>query len=617
MSQPSVHRPVLLEVRPGFAFRVFAVPEVPRIAVVIPCYNAGNLVAQAVASASVDEPVELVVVDDASDDSETQGALEQLEGAGITVLSHETNSGVSAARMTGVAATSAPYVLVLDADDLMVPGRLTELAERLESDAGAAVAYGDYVEFGRHLLLRSVPEQIDSYRVAMVNEYPPVAMFRRDVLERTGGWVPVWDGLDVRSDWGLWMALAQAGERGIHLGPRRPTHLYRIHGPGLAMMGRRHHRQLYDSLRRRHAALFAELTEHRRRSPMKASRKRLYPVLYGRRSMRPWVLEPRIKRILDGIGLWTLKHQLTAVEMEDLERSVRSVLDATRADPIVGDLDVPDPFAGDTVSADRCEHGVASFEVESRDVNRRYFVERVAEMCAPGARILDFGCGSGTVVRMLRNAGFDAYGVDVRWEGADFPDLTKLPLAQAGHLRYYDAGGTLPFDERFDLIISNQVIEHVEDLGAAVAAMGSVLASGGRLYHHYPTKIALREPHLGIPFAHRIRPGKARLAYATAIRRLGFGIGGEGVPAREWAVARLGYMDRWTSYRWPAEIEEAFLGIGTVTHHEIAYCRFRGAGRPLLSKLLRAQVLKRPIERTFRRLAFDAIEVAQEPAPRR
>jgi glycosyltransferase involved in cell wall biosynthesis/SAM-dependent methyltransferase len=580
-----------------------------RVAVIIPCFEVGAMVLQAVASVREEEPVEIVVVDDGSSDLPTAEALAQLEADGVRVLRHDENRGVSAARTSGVEATTAEYVLALDADDLLLPGRLGEMADLLDADPGAAVSYGDYVEFGRHLLFRSVPHCLDPYRVAMVNEYPPVALFRRRALVRAGCWQPIWDGLDVRSDWSLWMALAEAGERGIYLGERRPTHLYRIHQPGLAMAGRRHHADLYEALMSRHEKLFAELQHHRRESDMDPMRKALYPAMYGRRAYRPWALEPYLKRLLDNAGIWTLKHRLNPGERRELEALVNeNVVECGGEAPI--------PARGDDRQTALCGHGIAPLEIEALDVNRRYFVHYVTETCAPGAKVLDFGCGSGTVVHMLREAGIDAYGVDVRWEGADFPDLTKLPLATSGHLRYYEEGEPLPFDDgEFDLVISNQVIEHVEDLDHAVAAIDRVLAPGGRTYHHYPSKMTFREPHLGIPLAHRLPHGRLRLNYATLIRRLGFGIGSDEGAPHEWAESRLDYMDNWTSYRYPSQVEQAFSRIGPARHHEIEYCRFRGADRPWLRRLLAIKALRVPIATAFRLLAFDAIEIIAAPRP--
>jgi SAM-dependent methyltransferase len=59
-------------------------------------------------------------------------------------------------------------------------------------------------------------------------------------------------------------------------------------------------------------------------------------------------------------------------------------------------------------------------DFDETNVNRQYFLWYVNSLGNPGARVLDFGCGSGKVVRILRRAGYDAMGVDVRWPGADF-----------------------------------------------------------------------------------------------------------------------------------------------------------------------------------------------------
>ena len=50
--------------------------------------------------------------------------------------------------MTGVEATSAPYVFPLDADDAVVPGALAALADALDAVPGAALAWGDIEVWG-------------------------------------------------------------------------------------------------------------------------------------------------------------------------------------------------------------------------------------------------------------------------------------------------------------------------------------------------------------------------------------------------------------------------------------------------------------------------------------
>lgn len=274
----------------------------PRVAVIIPCFNDGALLGGALASLAGQEPLELVVVDDASTEPDTLAALREIEASGVRVVRHAVNRHLSAARMTGLAETSAPYVYPLDADDEAVPGALGAMADRLDTVADAAAVVGDYEEFGTRELLRAVPPTLDPYGVAYTNEYPPTALFRRTVLERVGGWRV---GLRGYEDWDLWMALAEHGMRIEHLGAGRPTHRRRLHGARMLTDARRRHVDLYRDLRRAHPHLFAQRRRHLRASPMPWRRKLLYPFVYGARPRTQ--AELRVKAWLDEHHLWTLR----------------------------------------------------------------------------------------------------------------------------------------------------------------------------------------------------------------------------------------------------------------------------------------------------------------------
>lgn len=302
-----------------------------RVAVIIPCFNDGPWIEETVYSVQEEERVEIVIVDDGSPDPDTHVALDRLMAAGFRVVRNEDNLGVSAARMLGLANSHAPYACPLDADDLLFPGILKRMADRLDNDPGAAVAYGDYIEFGDggidHFVLRTVPAALEPYRIAFTNEYPPLAMFRRDVIERLGGWRKVIEAVDTRSDWSLWMTLAEHGERGLHIGREHLTYMRRIHPGRLAWIGRYYHKQTYRGLRKRHALLFGTIREHRRNSSLSIGRRALYPMVYGRRAMRPTKLEPRVKAVLDKLGIWTLQRPTTPAERAHFERQIA----ATRA----------------------------------------------------------------------------------------------------------------------------------------------------------------------------------------------------------------------------------------------------------------------------------------------
>ncbi|MCW2967820.1 MAG: polysaccharide deacetylase family protein [Solirubrobacteraceae bacterium] len=272
-----------------------------RVAVIVPCFNDGSVLTDAVASLrGAGEPLELVVVDDGSTDPATAEVLAGLAADGVTVL-HQANTGLPGARMAGLAATAAPYVFPLDADDLAEPGALTAMADALDAAPEAAVCWGDYVEFGGpREIVRATPPRMDAYRLTYTNEYPVTALFRRTALERVGGWRAIHWGYE---DWDLWMGLVEQGYDGVHAGPGLVTYRRRLHGERMLTTAKRNHRTIYRTLRGRHPALFADVRAHRRTSDLSPLRKALYPFVYGGRPRFRW--ESSAKALLDRAGVWT------------------------------------------------------------------------------------------------------------------------------------------------------------------------------------------------------------------------------------------------------------------------------------------------------------------------
>ncbi len=272
-----------------------------RVTVVLPCYNDGALMVEAIGSIEESEPVDVIVVDDGSTAAETVEVLERLAAEGIEVLFHDQNRGPGAARNTGLQAARTPYVFPLDADDLAVPGALTTMADKLDDEPQAAVCFGDYLEFGTHDLVRAVPARLDPFRLAHVNEYPVTALFRRSVLLSLGGW----RSFAAYEDWDLWLALVEHGHGGVHLGPGKLTYRRRLHGDRTLAAGKRKHRELYGKIRSDHPGVFRELGRLRRESDLPLHRKLLYPIVYGSRPR--FTFEQRVKRWLDRRGIWTLR----------------------------------------------------------------------------------------------------------------------------------------------------------------------------------------------------------------------------------------------------------------------------------------------------------------------
>jgi N-acetylglucosaminyl-diphospho-decaprenol L-rhamnosyltransferase len=105
----------------------------PQVAVVIPSWNSADLLPALLDSiAASEEEVELLVVDNGSRD----GTLELLRGRGVEHMALPENVGFATAMNLGAAATSAPFILGLNADTVVPPGAISALARALAADPG-------------------------------------------------------------------------------------------------------------------------------------------------------------------------------------------------------------------------------------------------------------------------------------------------------------------------------------------------------------------------------------------------------------------------------------------------------------------------------------------------
>lgn len=174
-------------------------------------------------------------------------------------------------------------------------------------------------------------------------------------------------------------------------------------------------------------------------------------------------------------------------------------------------------------------------------------------------QILDYGCGSGAIVKELRKAGKSAFGCDVFYEGGDYSDAVDRELLDDGIIKRME-GDAIPFESAgFDVVINNQVMEHVQDLEAVLAEIHRVLRPGGVLLSLFPDKGVWREGHCGIPFLHWFpKKSRPRIYYAAFWRMLGFGYNKGSKSVLQWSRDTCEWLDSWTYYRSRHEIGAAY-----------------------------------------------------------
>lgn len=112
-------------------------------------------------------------------------------------------------------------------------------------------------------------------------------------------------------------------------------------------------------------------------------------------------------------------------------------------------------------------------------------------------RLLDIGCGYGSFVMLAREAGIEAYGLDV----AEF-DIAyakqrlaeRLPELDPEQVYQLASGTSLPYaDESFDVVTLWNVLEHVPDWKSLLGEARRVLRPGGRLHLICPNYAAFRQ----------------------------------------------------------------------------------------------------------------------------
>jgi len=188
-----------------------------KISIVIPCYNRGTMLREALASVEQVRNanlLEVIIVDDGSTEVETSRILSEAQEAGHSVVS-QPNCGPSAARNTGIRLAKGEFILPLDSDNRLRDVYLNEGASLLKANPSIGVVYSDAEYFGEREGRWHVPE-FDLLLLVRTNFIDVCALYRKNLWQEVGGY-DEYKPLSGWEDWDFWLRVAAHGGNFFHL----------------------------------------------------------------------------------------------------------------------------------------------------------------------------------------------------------------------------------------------------------------------------------------------------------------------------------------------------------------------------------------------------------------
>ena len=217
--------------------------QTQKISVVIPTYNYGRFIAEAIESALVQtrKPDDVIVVDDGSTD-ETEAAVRRLEADRVRYI-RQPNAGVCVARNRGVAESSGDLIAFLDADDTWEPTKLEKQLAMFEADPEIGLVHCGMREFdgesGETRVLRLDGQDGWVAHEILLWERPAIIgpggtiMVNREAFASVGGFD---ERMKVGEDWDFCYRVARRYKVGF---VREPLVNYRSHAAAA-------HRNVYE-----------------------------------------------------------------------------------------------------------------------------------------------------------------------------------------------------------------------------------------------------------------------------------------------------------------------------------------------------------------------------------
>ena len=277
------------------------------VSVIIPCYNQGKYLAEAIESAlnQTYPHVEVIVVNDGSTDNTAEVAARY---AGRIIYAEQENAGASVARNRGILATAGELIAFLDADDYWYQTKLEKQVSVLKADPSIGL-----VHTGFRYIYESGADSEPGY-TGYCEDYHALlggcginsctVVFRRRLLPEAG----LFDPLLVRGeDWELWLRVSRA------------TRLWKIEEE-LAVY-RRHDSNVSSDYGKMLPDHLHVIERHKHAAAIRGDKRTIMAAEAGKR------------RAYDLYGCQAYDEARSALRQRDLSRFIRHLLNALKLNP--------------------------------------------------------------------------------------------------------------------------------------------------------------------------------------------------------------------------------------------------------------------------------------------
>lgn len=181
-----------------------------KVSVIMPCYNQGLYLAEALDSVvnQTYEKWECIIINDGSTDNTEDIAHYYCSKDQRIKYIFQENKGVVEARNVAIRNSAGSIILPLDADDKISSTYMEKAVIILQSDSNCKIVYSKVWRFGEREEIFNLPPY-SKYGMLCYNCIPSFSFFRRQDFEAIGGYNPKFKkGYE---DWDLWLSLLESG----------------------------------------------------------------------------------------------------------------------------------------------------------------------------------------------------------------------------------------------------------------------------------------------------------------------------------------------------------------------------------------------------------------------